>query len=483
MKQIILPKKIIQSEKVLNAKALKVKKPLQVVLRGDAEWINSNAVILGKGHVILDFGKEMNGGIRLLMGEYKGENNLDLSKPNIRIRFGESLTETCYNLGEKGITGDHGLRDITVCAPNYSNLTFGDTGFRFVRIDFLQDAKLVIQNVFCENYILNKKAVYNYNGSDRLVKNIFQTAKRTVDLCASGDYVWDGVKRDRLVWIGDMHPEMLSLVTLYGKTRAVERSLDFVREQTPLNLWMNGISSYSMWWLITVCDYYLLTGEKDFIDRQMDYIEGLIDKFDSCVDDEGKMNYGWLFVDWSSCGSGEEDVGVRLINIMAVKRAIALFNRFGKDTSKAEKVIKKLYKGNLHVEKKKQIIGLKYMAEGSITDYEYQRLIEGGAKGLSTFMSYYILKAIASKNVQKAIDIMKEYYGAMLSIGATTFFEDFNIEWIKNCARIDKFPKKGQLDFHGDFGDHCYVGFRHSLCHGWSSGVIKFIKEYQDYLK
>ncbi len=29
----------------------------------------------------------------------------------------------------------------------------------------------------------------------------------------------------------------------------------------------------------------------------------------------------------------------------------------------------------------------------------------------------------------------------------------------------------------GDFGAYCYLGFRHSLCHGWSSGVVKFIQE------
>ena len=120
------------------------------------------------------------------------------------------------------------------------------------------------------------------------------------------------------------------------------------------------------------------------------------------------------------------------------------------------------------------------MAEGTISDEDYAKIIEGGAYGMSTFMSYYILKAIASRDVKKAFEIMKEYYGAMLDVGATTFFEDFDMEWTKNCSRIDKFPKKNQDDIHGDFGKHCYVGFRHSLCHGWSSGVIKFIKEHQD---
>ena len=28
----------------------------------------------------------------------------------------------------------------------------------------------------------------------------------------------------------------------------------------------------------------------------------------------------------------------------------------------------------------------------------------------------------------------------------------------------------GKKDIHGDYGEFCYPGFRHSLCHGWASG-------------
>ena len=92
-------------------------------------------------------------------------------------------------------------------------------------------------------------------------------------------------------------------------------------------------------------------------------------------------------------------------------------------------------------------------------------------------MSYYILSAIASRDEKLAIELMKEYYGAMLDRGATTFWEDFHIEWLEGSGRIDEIdPSK--KDIHGDYGAHCYVGFRHSLCHGWSAGVVKFIKEH-----
>ena len=30
---------------------------------------------------------------------------------------------------------------------------------------------------------------------------------------------------------------------------------------------------------------------------------------------------------------------------------------------------------------------------------------------------------------------------------------------------------------HADYGQFCYKGLRHSLCHGWSSGVVPFFIE------
>lgn len=40
--------------------------------------------------------------------------------------------------------------------------------------------------------------------------------------------------------------------------------------------------------------------------------------------------------------------------------------------------------------------------------------------------------------------------------GATTFWEDFDIGWVKGTGRIDEFPPKGEEDIHGDRGDYCY---------------------------
>lgn len=71
----------------------------------------------------------------------------------------------------------------------------------------------------------------------------------------------------------------------------------------------------------------------------------------------------------------------------------------------------------------------------------------------------------------------------MLSRGATTFWEDFDVKWLEGSGRIDELPKEGQKDIHGDYGAYCYKGFRHSLCHGWASGVFAFVVEYMLGLK
>ena len=66
----------------------------------------------------------------------------------------------------------------------------------------------------------------------------------------------------------------------------------------------------------------------------------------------------------------------------------------------------------------------------------------------------------------------------MISRGATTFWEDFHMSWLEGSGRIDEFPTPGQKDIHGDYGAFCYIGLRHSFCHGWASGVLAFLYEY-----
>ena len=417
--------------------------------------------------VILDFGEELNGGIRILT--YHAAN------VSLRIRFGESLSETCAELGgETNATNDHALRDFTVELQHYSDMTFGQTGFRFVRLDFGGEAK--IKCVVAAAQTVKRSALYTYEGEDERIRQIYQAAKRTVDLCSSGGYVWDGVKRDRLVWIGDMAPEVLALTTLYGRMPCIERSLDFVRDQTPLPGWMNGYPMYSMWWIVILQIYGERADARAYIKKQMPYLSSLVRQMDACVGEDGELHYPSYFVDWPTSGRPEEKDGARAINILAVKAAIALLEDFGEDSTVARTLLDKLLKKEIVARGNKKVLALKHFAVG-LSQEEQICLVQGGARGMSTFMSYYILKAVAAFDKAAAVDMMKQYYGGMLDKGATTFWEDFDVEWTQGSGRIDAFPQRGEADIHADFGAYCYKGFRHSLCHGWAAGVIAFMKE------
>ena len=76
------------------------------------------------------------------------------------------------------------------------------------------------------------------------------------------------------------------------------------------------------------------------------------------------------------------------------------------------------------------------------------------------------------------LDCIRQYWGAMLDLGATTFWEDFDLDWTANAGRIDELVPAGKKDIHGDFGNYCYKGFRHSLCHGWASGPTAWLSEH-----
>jgi hypothetical protein len=103
----------------------------------------------------------------------------------------------------------------------------------------------------------------------------------------------------------------------------------------------------------------------------------------------------------------------------------------------------------------------------------------GGPKDVSTFYGFYVLQALAKAGeIDTALDFISRYWGAMLDLGATTFWEDFDLAWTENAARIDELVPPGKKDVHGGYGAYCYIGFRHSLCHGWASGPTAWLSEH-----
>ena len=74
-----------------------------------------------------------------------------------------------------------------------------------------------------------------------------------------------------------------------------------------------------------------------------------------------------------------------------------------------------------------------------------------------------------------AQEIICRYWGGMPDYGATTFWEDFDLDCLKNTSPISGLPNHGRNDLHADFGTYCYKGLRYSLCLGGASAPTSFL--------
>ncbi len=434
----------------------------------------------GKPALLLDFGRELHGGLQIVTGQWK------VSKPiTVRIRFGESASEAMADIEPKqNATNDHAIRDMTVQVPWLGKMEIGNTGFRFVRIDLVDaDTELLLKEVRAIFTFRDIPYLGSFRCSDTLLNKIWATGAYTVHLNMQ-DYLWDGIKRDRLVWVGDMHPEVSTINAVFGYSDVVPKSLDLARDITPLPGWMNGISTYSMWWILIQRDWYQHHGNLSYLKQQKDYLVRLLTQLIGKIDDKNSEKLdGTRFLDWPS---SENTKGIHA----GLQSMMVLSLSAGADLCRILNDAQTARKCDAAVTRLKQYVpdpngskqGAALLALAGLVPAERANkdvLAVDGAHQFSTFYGYYMLQAKAKAGDYKgALANIREFWGGMLHLGATTFWEDFNLDWVKNAGRIDELVPDGKKDIHGDCGAYCYVGFRHSLAHGWASGPTPWLTEH-----
>jgi len=430
--------------------------------------------------ILLDYGKEINGGVKISMGIRESKTPLKL-----RLRFGESVGEAMSDIGgRQNATNEHSLRDFIIEVPWLGSIEVGETGFRFLRIDVVEAGEdAPIKSV--EAAFIYKDIPYlgSFKSNDERLNKIWATGAYTVHLNMQ-NYLWDGIKRDRLVWVGDLHPEVMTISTVFGANDIVPKSLDLARDQHPLPEWMNGISSYSMWWVLIQKSWYDYHGNLEYLKEQEHYMIGLLDQLSTFIDDDNKeVLNGVRFLDWPT---SEDPIavhaGLQAMMVMTFEAGsdmMATLNQGGlqKKYAKIAKQLKKHHpKGNT-TKQAAALLSIANLADAKKVNSEI--LTKDGVQRMSTFYGYYILEAMAkAEDYSGALKVIRDYWGGMLDLGATTFWEDFDILDTNNSGRIDVLKKENVFDIHGDFGEYCYVGYRHSLCHGWASGPTAWLTQY-----
>jgi hypothetical protein len=430
--------------------------------------------------LLVDFGKELHGYVELITPMTGDQSKLR----RVRVRFGESVSEAMAEPGgPQNAQNDHAIRDQTVTLPWLGKKMIGPSGFRFVRIDNADpDLPVQLSQVRAVLQLRDIPQVGSFKCDDERLNRIWQVGAYTVHLNMQ-EYLWDGIKRDRLVWIGDMHPEVSTINAVFGYNEVVPRSLDLTRDITPVSEWMNGISSYSMWWVLIQEDWWMHHGNRDYLAAQQPYLTALLRRLVNLVGPDGKERIdGMRFLDWPSSPNQQGvTAGLQALLVMTLETGSRLMTTLGDDdtaklcrdaAARGRKVVPAANKSKSGA----ALLSLAGMTDVRKTSDEVLKV--GGPRDVSTFYGFYVLQALArSGDTETALDFIRTYWGAMLDFGATTFWEDFNLEWTNNAARIDELVPPGKKDIHGDYGAYCYQGFRHSLCHGWASGPTAWLSQ------
>jgi hypothetical protein len=415
-------------------------------------------------HMLLDFGREINGRLSVKL-------NGD-SPCTVAISYGESQ-------GEAQTQPYLGARNLLLL-PNGQG--FGPKqGFRYALVTFLGP-----QGIYKFNQIVADSIYYpatwagSFDCSDALLNQIWYVGVRTAHLTIQ-DWVWDGIKRDRMPWAGD----------LYGATRALLNSnIDPIPIQRTLAILaphagqeVNNISGYSAYWIMTVADLYRRTGNFQFL-QNMEFPLGIAAaKLESDVDPAGLFSFPigtQAFVDWSpdfSTDTIESRRATQFLICHALSEAAWLFSQL-KNVNEAAT---SLASANRFRATAQQFLttGLTFGARWQSNDLAVAMDVADPSQAnaiwailavppmepITPFQNYFAVSAMAKLNHRpEAIDWIRKYWGGMLSEGTSTFWEAYDIGW-DNGDIVSKLEADNR------------TGYYVSLCHSWSSGVSGWLQE------
>ena len=320
-----------------------------------------------------------------------------------------------------------------------------------------------------------------------MLNEIFDTAVRTVTLCHQNGLLWDGIKRDRIVWIGDLFPEALAVLDLSFDKKRVFDCLEIARKESDFPFWINSIPCYSMWYLLVLWDLYEKTGNQSYLETNREFVVSTLKQIDKGIDKNGNIDFKSIafdedmtfFLDWESFRTEDAVTGVKCFIFYAMRVAEKILAVLNESASAVESIRAKI--GDFYgvPTARKQIKAFQCLAYDKFTESDKEFLLKGNNSGISCFMTYFIFKVLCKVGeYDKVLRFIKDYYGGMLKMGATTFFEDFDLAWLKDDPLpLYEFEKDGRKHIHADYGRFCYTGFRHSCCHGWSAGVVPLLFE------
>ena len=422
---------------------------------------NPNVTVTGTGSIRLDFGLENAAWVEFDSPDCPGGVEMSISEYN----------EPGHNKTRKPVK--HG---------NTYRLELNDELYEGVRFAWIN-----VKSLSSQWHITGIRAVCqvkptNYNGSfscsDPMLTKIWYMSAYGVKASLCKDYFGAILmnRGDRMSWTGDAHPTQAAALVAFGNYDFIKQNIDNTSEQS------NGIRSYSLYWVLSLLDYYNYTGDTETLDR---YISNACSKLDEAYKvfrtNPNLRYYGW---DERLCAGfelwfkpcPEAQNAYKMLSIRTWKDFAAAMGKYGRTDLRdkyngyASAKMADLRKNSawfsnfgLHAAADAVTTGLLKSTEQNAL-FEKHFIDRVNRISFSPFNQYFIIQAMARmKKYDDALSSIRDLWGGMIKYGGTTTFEVFRPSWNYVIGPNDALPN-----------NQCGLI---SLCHPWGAGPVKWLNE------
>ena len=419
-----------------------------------------------EGGILYDFGREI---FALLVLE-----GLD-PKETYEVYYGECRGEAMDG---------RGYRHCTVW-EEFSGKTatkLRARGFRFVRVMGKRPARV---HAITEMLNVPQRGCFTCDRPE--VERIFDVCAYTFHLC-SREFYFDGIKRDRWVWAGDVREALMIGDYLFADQEVGRRSLLALLPKDVALAHVNNINDYSTLTLIAVWEYYLSFGDAKFVRTHWKRIRLLYDFILSRLDEDGQMvsrQGDWIFIDWYIMDKSGALAAEQILLWQAHRCMARLAALVDEDPSIFESRAEALRdlilarywheekgcfidcytSGKENVSRHGNIFAVLFdMVNGEKQESILKNvLLNKTVRPITTpYFKLYELAALCKLgHLADAQQFMEEYWGGMLALGATSAWEQYD-------------PAATGDEHYAMYGEP----YGKSLCHAWSCGPIYFLGRY-----
>lgn len=425
---------------------------------------------------VYDFGKETFGFVKIHGLKGKGA---------FALYYGESReealgTEHCETLDRLELAGGAAVDSVLPLSK----------AFRYVQVQAGAGVSYDSISMFYEYAPVKDKGAFRC--SDDQVNRIYDVAKYTLHL-NTREFFIDGIKRDRWVWSGDAYQSYLMNYYLFFDSATVMRTLLAQRGKDPVTSHINTIMDYTFYWFLGIYDYYRYTGDTAFIRLCYPRMQTLMNYCLGRRNSDGLlqgMAGDWIFIDWADGLSKEGEVSFEQLLFCRSLETMALCADIVHDTQAQQQYndLSKDVKGKLFNwywnESKQALVHSRINGKptDNVTRYanmfsiffnylnsqqqqgvKQQVLLNNQVPAITTpYMRFYELEALCALGEQGyVLQEMKRYWGGMLDLGATSFWEEYN-------------PARKGAEHYAMYGRP----FGKSLCHAWGASPIYLLGKY-----